>query len=194
MKAFSSLALAALMGSVFFLSADQPAPVGSLTAATPSSPASGQQAACTAEEHRQFDFWLGEWTVTRTADGQLAGTNQISSAFGGCVLLEEYSSPSGYAGSSFNIYDAAQEVWHQTWVDNSGLLLVLDGQLEDSKMVLMGERPGQDGEMQLNQITWEAKDDGTVRQIWLTSDDHGETWNAAFDGTYTRKAAAVEGG
>ena len=193
MKAFSYLAMIVLVGAFLFLSAGEPAG-GSLAAATSPSSKIGQEAACTAEEHRQFDFWLGEWTVTRTADGQLAGTNKISSAFGGCVLLEEYSSPGGYSGSSFNIYDAAQEVWHQTWVDNTGLLLQLDGMLENGKMVLMGERPGPDDAMQLHQITWEARDDGTVRQIWSTSDDHGATWNAAFDGTYTRKAAAGQGG
>ena len=32
---------------------------------------------CDAPEFRQFDFWLGEWTVTKP-DGQLAGTNRIS--------------------------------------------------------------------------------------------------------------------
>ncbi|MEE9207640.1 MAG: hypothetical protein V3U67_04580 [Gemmatimonadota bacterium] len=193
MKAFSYLATVALVGAFLFLAAGQPA-TSSLAAATSPSPMTGQQAACTAEEHRQFDFWLGEWTVTRTADGQLAGTSKISSAFAGCVLVEEYSSPSGYAGSSFNIYDAAQEVWHQTWVDNSGLLLELDGMLENGKMVLMGERPGPDDAMQLHQITWEAMDDGTVRQVWTTSDDQGVTWNAAFDGTYTKKAAVGQGG
>ena len=30
-------------------------------------------------------------------------------------------------GSSFNHYDAARKVWHQTWVDDSGGILQLDG-------------------------------------------------------------------
>ena len=40
-----------------------------------------------------------------------------------------YTTPTGYTGESFNIYDSARRVWHQSWVDNAGLLLQLDGGL-----------------------------------------------------------------
>jgi hypothetical protein len=30
-------------------------------------------------------------------------------------------------------------------------------------------------------------DDGTVRQVWEKSKDDGQTWNAVFDGVYTKK-------
>src|SRR4051812_17076259 len=81
-------------------------------------------AACDAPESRQFDFWLGEWTVT-TPDGKLAGTNRITREYGGCVLHEHYTTPRDYAGESLNTWDADRKVWHQTWVDNSGTLLLL---------------------------------------------------------------------
>jgi len=61
-----------------------------------------------------------------TPDGKLAGTNSIEREIGGCVLHERYETAKGYRGESFNVYDAARRVWHQTWVDNQGLLLVVE--------------------------------------------------------------------
>lgn len=91
----------------------------------------GSQQPCADEAHRQFDFWVGTWEVTN-AQGNVAGTNRITTILGGCVLLEEWQSNGGpYSGKSLNIYDAANDKWHQTWVDNGGLLLELDGGLKD---------------------------------------------------------------
>jgi hypothetical protein len=140
---------------------------------------------CDAAEFRQFDFWLGDWDV-RTPDGQLAGRNRIEREQGGCVLHERYSTERGYAGESFNIYDATRRVWHQTWVDNTGLLLLLDGGLRDGSMVLEG--PGVDGESRAvrHRITWTPQADGRVRQLWETTDAAGR-WATAFDGMYARR-------
>ena len=79
-------------------------------------------------EHRQFDFWLGDWQVTRR-DGVLAGINRIALEYGGCVIHERYATGKGYSGESLNVYDATRKVWHQTRVDSNGLLLTLEGPL-----------------------------------------------------------------
>src|SRR5215475_11770659 len=79
---------------------------------------------CTAAEYRQFDFWLGEWTV-RKPDGSVAGQNRITREHGGCVVHEHYTTDRGYDGESLNIYDGKRNVWHQTWVDTDGTLLQL---------------------------------------------------------------------
>jgi len=147
--------------------------------------AAGAEAACDAPEHREFDFWIGEWSV-HTPDGKLAGTNRISPEYGGCVLHEHYATPKGYSGESFNIYDAGRKVWHQTWVDSTGLLLVLEGRFADGKMVLEGQTVGTDGKTVKHRITWAPKPDGTVRQHWESTDAKGQ-WGTAFDGTYKRK-------
>ncbi|WP_265583832.1 hypothetical protein [Chitinimonas koreensis] len=81
---------------------------------------------CDSSAHRAFDFWLGEWQV-HTPDGKLAGTNRISSEYNGCVLHERYDTGRGFSGESLNSYDAGRKVWHQTWVDTSGTLLLLEG-------------------------------------------------------------------
>ncbi len=143
------------------------------------------EGACASSEHRQFDFWLGEWEV-RTADGKLAGLNSISSEYAGCVIHERYSTPGAYSGESLNIYDPARRVWHQTWVDSAGTLLLLEGGLDGASMVLRGQTAAADGGITRHRITWTPGADGSVRQHWESTDAGGE-WTTAFDGTYTRK-------
>lgn len=140
---------------------------------------------CEAAEHRQFDFWLGEWNVT--SGDQPAGTNRISSIQNGCVLQEHWqgAGAGGITGTSFNIYDRATGLWHQTWVDASGTLLQLDGGIVDGAMVLSGERPARTGRgVAQHRISWMPNEDGSVRQLWEASQDGGATWNVIFDGLY----------
>ena len=141
--------------------------------------------ACDAAENRQFDFWLGNWNV-RTPDGKLAGMNSIVSEYGGCVLHERYSTDRGYSGESLNTYDSARKVWHQTWVDNEGTLLLLEGGLHGASMVLEGQTAGADGQVTKHRITWTPNADGSVRQHWESTDAKGQ-WTTAFDGRYTHK-------
>ena len=142
-------------------------------------------APCSEAEHRQFDFWVGEWQVHRK-DGSVAGINRIDRDFGGCVVHEHYLTGRGYSGESFNIYDSSRKVWHQTWVDSSGLLLMLEGHLVGSNMVLEGKNRQPDGSEIKQRITWSPNPDGTVRQLWESTDPKGQ-WVVAFDGLYSKK-------
>ena len=141
-------------------------------------------AACDDPAYRQFDFWIGEWQV-HTPDGKLAGTNRIAREYEGCVLHERYTTPRGYSGESLNTYDPGRGVWHQTWVDNEGALLLLEGRFVDGRMRLEGESTG-NGKRTKHRITWTPNTDGSVRQFWESTDDAGR-WITAFDGRYTRK-------
>lgn len=142
---------------------------------------------CSAEEHRQFDFWLGTWDVF-DPDGRQVGMNEITMELNGCVLHEHWQSLGGpHRGNSYNIYDRTTGRWHQTWVDNSGLLLQLDGGLVDGNMVLEGETLNPEGDRILNRITWSREEEGTVRQLWEMSEDGGESWTVAFDGRYVKR-------
>lgn len=149
-------------------------------------PAAAQDA-CASPDHRAFDFWVGRWEVF-DATGTRRGTNTVRSTLGGCVLHESYATPGGYAGESFSLYDASRGVWHQSWVDNGGLLLDLEGGLRDGRMVLEGVTVGPDGGESTNRITWSRLDDtgDRVRQLWEVSRDGGATWTVAFDGEYRR--------
>jgi dihydroorotase/N-acyl-D-amino-acid deacylase len=148
---------------------------------------------CGTEAHRHFDFWKGRWVV-RAATGVLAGHNTLTVALGSCVLKEHYTTPSGYEGESLNIYDASRGVWHQTWTDNAGLLLVLEGGYEGDEMIMQGPTTGSDGTVTLNRVTWSRVDGSAdrVRQFWETSTDEGVTWTTSFDGLYLRQQSSVD--
>ena len=142
---------------------------------------------CAGPEFHQFDFWIGTWEV-RTPDGKVAGTNRIEPILDGCVLQESWRGARGLSGSSLNMYVPSTQRWHQTWMDQQGTLLLLDGAFRDGAMVLTGETPSSEtpGATTLQRITWTPGTDGSVRQLWEVSKDAGTTWSPVFDGRYTR--------
>ncbi|HEU5311271.1 MAG TPA: hypothetical protein VFV24_07430 [Candidatus Eisenbacteria bacterium] len=142
---------------------------------------------CAAPEFHQFDFWIGTWEV-RMPDGKVAGTNRIEPILDGCVLQETWRGAKGLQGSSLNMYVPSTKRWHQTWMDQQGTLLLLDGSFRDGAMTMTGEAPSvrKPGTTALQRVTWTPSADGGLRQVWETSDDAGKTWNTVFDGSYTR--------
>ena len=172
-----NLAAACTVVSISPLTAQNAAPASAGAQASP---------ACSSASHRQFDFWIGDWDVKR-ADGRLAGRNIITREHGGCVIHERYTGANGYSGASLNMYDASRKRWHQTWVDNGGLLLDLNGEFRNGQMVLKGESIDSAGKTILGRITWTPRADGTVRQVWEQSSDGCATWTVAFDGIYSKR-------
>jgi hypothetical protein len=149
---------------------------------------------CAVPAHRQFDFWIGDWTVDKTDGGQFAGRNRIEPMLDGCALQETWVGANGYRGNSYSIYDAARGVWHQTWVDSEGGLLVLEGRFSDGKMVLEGPQKKSDGSSVQNRVTWTPLAGGKLRQRWDATADGGKTWKPLFDGTYTKRVGEPIGG
>lgn len=151
--------------------------------------ATNAQAPCASPEHRQFDFWIGDWEVFDFSSGQKgapAGTNLVTKEFKGCVIQEHWTGSQGGHGGSFNTYQPSEQKWHQVWVDDSGTFLNLIGEFKDGAMVLSDEQPGV---TLTNRITWSlvSNDPDQVRQLWQQSRDGGKTWSVAFDGLYLRK-------
>lgn len=158
---------------------------GTAGAQTPSPP----PPACAAAEHRQFDFWLGDWTVTRPDTGAVIGQSSITPSSAGCALLEHWRGGTGYEGRSLNVYDRRRGAWRQFWIGADGNVLELEGGLREGRMVLEGVQPGADGKPQRQRITWTPAEDGSVSQHWETSDDEGKTWATSFLGIYRRAGA-----
>lgn len=140
---------------------------------------------CDTPAHRQFDFWLGDWDV-KQPDGTPVGRNLVTREQGGCALRERYSTPRAYAGESLNAYDPGRGTWHQTWIDNAGLLLQLEGGWRDGAMVLEGRTTAPDGKVMQHRLTWTPRPDGSVRQHWEQRAGDG-AWTTAFDGRYTKR-------
>jgi hypothetical protein len=111
-------------------------------------------------EHRQFDFWVGEWDVHDPA-GRKAGTNSVRKMPGGCVLFESWTSVSGSPGQSLNFYDPTRRKWVQIWVDARASVLRIEGEFREGAMRLAGDHVARDG---------------------------GRTWYVWFDGRYRRRA------
>jgi len=140
---------------------------------------SPEPARCSAPEYRQFDFWLGDWDVSDVGDSKPTMHIKIEKILDGCVLKETYEDVSGSHGQSFNIYDASRKVWHQTWVTNRGVLLVLEGGMENGRMVFRATETTKDGP-----VLWRAfwiPQGAEVRETAETSSDNGKTWKPKFD-------------
>jgi hypothetical protein len=134
----------------------------------------------------EFDFWIGDWEVFGP-QGKQVGANTITAMFGNGTLLEHRHGNGGIEGRSLTVYDEARGVWHQTWIDSTGGVLLLDGGLQGAGMVMAGRAPSGDDPtaVDVQRITWKREADG-LRQVWETSTDDGATWKIAFDGRYRR--------
>jgi hypothetical protein len=143
---------------------------------------------CCTPQHRQFDFWVGEWEAF--ANDKLAGTNSIVLLEDKCVIQENWKSAAGdYTGTSYNFYDQKAKKWKQLWLDNQGDSLELSGNFADGKMILQSKEQYSEKNKAnyIDRITWTDNEDGTVRQHWERTTDGGKTWSNVFDGLYKRK-------
>ena len=140
---------------------------------------------CNAEAFHQFDFWLGDWTVT-TPDGTVAGTNQITSEENGCLILERWTSASGGTGQSYNYYNPATESWRQVWVSQSAMIDYQGGLTDTGSMKLAGTITYVASGAQADFTgEWTANEDGSVTQHFEQYDPETETWVTWFTGRYT---------
>jgi hypothetical protein len=146
-------------------------------AQTPAPKASGK---CATPEHRQFDFWVGDWDAFDVgAPGKVVARNKVDVILDGCVLREVYEQTDGLVGESFSLYDASRKVWHQSWVTNRGQLLVIEGRFENGRMTLAGVQLV-DGREQKVRAVW-YREEGGVRETAESSADGGKTWKPLFD-------------
>jgi hypothetical protein len=104
------------------------------------------------------------------------------------VLHESWTSAT-VQGQSLNVFDADRGVWHQTWIDSTGSLLVIEGRFGGGAMTMSDVAlPGKKDAKAVNEITWTPQPDGSVRQHWRVSADGGKTWSTSFDGKYVRSS------
>lgn len=137
------------------------------------------------QEYRQFDFWIGEWDV-KNQQGVPSGSSSIQLILGNCTIFENWSGGGGSNGKSFNIYDANDKKWHQTYVDDKGTFTHYVGGLVNGEMVLTADRVT-GGKKSMAKMTFSKMPNGDVRQYGENSIDEGKTWTTSFDLIYTRK-------
>lgn len=151
---------------------------------------------CATPSHREFDFWLGDWNINPRPDGQVGGTNSITSELDGCLVLEDYVSGFGIQGASLNAFDAETGLWNQTWAFQFpgapiGRLRTSGG-FVDGTMVLEGTRDASFRGTPLefdDTWTWTPTADGEVIQTGRTdaSPPPFDQWfSSSFTGRYVR--------
>lgn len=131
---------------------------------------------CTAAEHRQFDFWLGNWNFS--APGAFPGTDVITADSQGCVLQEDFHDSSGYHSRSVSFYNPRTGKWYQTFVDTQGGRILLSGGLVGNQMI-MNDTP-------TSRFLWTPVSSMQVVFSGETTSNGGATWSEVFSGTYSR--------
>jgi hypothetical protein len=138
-------------------------------------------AQCRSPEHRQFDFWVGDWDAYDLSDTAKAVARlQVTRIMDGCVLREVYAQQDGLNGESFSLWDTPRRRWHQSWVTNRGALLLLEGRLEGERMVLTAPEWKPDGNSTLLRGMW-WREGANVRHRADRSADGGRTWAPVWD-------------
>lgn len=136
-------------------------------------------------ESRQFDFWIGEWTVT-DPKGNPLGVSSVTPDLEGCMVRESWTGGYGGKGTSVNFYDPSSRQWHQIWTDDSGTVTNYVGELRKGAIAFHAEGFGDaDGVHHQRTLVFTPNSDGSVEQVFQNSDD-GKQWITSFDGHYVR--------
>jgi hypothetical protein len=142
---------------------------------------------CCSEDHKAFDFWVGNWTVYNNGGGVI-GTNKVVKMIDGCVLQENWvASNKTNTGTSYNFFDSTDSTWNQVWISNTGNVLRLKGHIDiEGAMVLKSELVNGPKGNYYNQITWSQNDDGSVTQQWDILTESNQPLSKAFEGIYKK--------
>ncbi|HET7041166.1 MAG TPA: hypothetical protein VFI13_04075, partial [Gemmatimonadales bacterium] len=95
----------------------------------------GPPPGCDQPAQRQFDFWVGSWTVTDSSGTVTFGTSSVTNEERGCLIHEHWSGSKGGTGQSLNYFDLSKGQWEQDWVASvAGGTVHLYGHLENGAM------------------------------------------------------------
>ena len=148
---------------------------------------------CTSAEHRQMDFWLGDWDAVVKARKapekdewvQANGSNHVTAGDNGCTIVEDFHAdgPAGpWTGRSISQFQPALGKWRQTWVDENNSYLAFTGGAEGKDFALYGEpRNGR----QMRMVFASIRPDGFAWR-WEASLDGGKTWRPQLFIEYKR--------
>ncbi len=162
---------------------------GTATAQT-ATPGAAPPLPCAAPEHRQLDFWLGQWDLRWDASPGVpagSGSNTITRSHGGCVVQEAFvggSGPGALVGQSVSSFHAPAKRWRQTWVDNQGGYFALVGGPEGERFVLVSSRL--DDGKPAQRMVFEAITERSLTWRWQATSDAGANWSDRWVVHYTR--------
>lgn len=151
------------------------------TTADVSSPAgekrAGPAAGILPAASRQFDFFLGSWTVI--GDDTFAGGGEVSTygLGGGIAVLQSLESNDGYELSAVAVYHPQDRIWNYVSLDSDALHIDVSGGQRSGRMVLEGIMTGPDDAPGTKaRLTFDRPNDREVTQTLEVSVDDGATW------------------
>lgn len=145
-----------------------------------------QNKPCNLPQAAQFDFWLGEWELTW--NDTVKGSNIVSKDLDGCVIHEQFTGPSdGFSGQSWSVYNPATNKWQQTWVDNAGAYLTLEGEFTNGQMELSTQKINAKGETVLLKMVFSNITPNEFDWEWKRSANGGSNFEVLWKIHYRRK-------
>ena len=149
------------------------------------------QQPCSAPEASQFDFWVGDWTITY--NDTMHATNHVEKMMSGCTVEENFKDlHTNYTGKSWSVYNTNYKLWQQTWVDDQGGYIALTGGMQGDSMVLTtAERTvptkiSPTGKM-INRMVYFNINKNAFDWDWESSTDGGKSWKSNWRLHYYRK-------
>ena len=157
------------------------------------------------DPHRQFDFWLGEWSVQNRhmapdgtwSDGDVTRA-RISSVCDGAAVLEEWAGDFRgrfMNGFSLRAYDPAAAEWDLLlfWtVDGNGGFGRLRGSFRHGRGEFFSSGRNAQGQETRTRYTFSDALASSVRWDSATSTDRGVTWKNDWIMEFSRTRAAAE--
>jgi hypothetical protein len=150
--------------------------------------------ACSAPDHRRFDFMLGTWHTSDsggTSAARSEGESSVEPMLDGCVVHEHRSLNQQdkrlFDGDAYWGYDSVKKQWLLVYLDDKSHAQVYEGRQEASQLAFYRERPDPDGTPILIRILYEPQSPAGYTQRVERSSDHGLTWQPGGITTYEPK-------
>ncbi len=143
------------------------------------------------DANHQFDFWLGAWRGTWAGEsGPASAVNTVTKEHRGRVVVERFAAeaPETLTGLSVSVFDAREQLWKQTWVDDSGSYLDFCGGFDAGRMVL-SRLLVVDGVSVTQRMVWHEIERDRFSWLWQRARGAGE-WETLWAIDYRRIAAS----
>jgi hypothetical protein len=144
---------------------------------------------CQTPEHRQLDFWVGDWDVFRTDTNARVAKSHIEKLYAGCAVGEHWMPLQGSGGGSLNSYRPYSKQWVQVWTDSGNNLIEFAGSWDGKRMNFEGTSVTTSGQKQPVRMTYERGADGSVVQTGYQAEGRGKPWKVTYQLVYRRASA-----
>ncbi|HVI07720.1 MAG TPA: hypothetical protein VND65_05450 [Candidatus Binatia bacterium] len=135
---------------------------------------------------RQFDFWLGNWSVSAPGSGPTAASKVVLS-LDQCLIVETWDGGRGHSGQNTFAYSPEDKNWYGMFADNDGRVHIFtEGKVSSGAAEFRGSSRSQTGDPVLNRVRIVRLSANKIEQTWEKSTDNGANWTAVFRGEYSR--------